>query len=57
MPTMIRVLTPDGLQPAPYSADTLNDAAQHEPADGVYTVASTLNGTQTLKLDAHHDRL
>jgi branched-chain amino acid aminotransferase len=57
MPTMIRILTPDGLQPAPYSADTLNDAAQYEPADGVYTVASTFNGTQTLKLDAHLDRL
>lgn len=57
MPTMIRVLTPDGLQPAPYSADNLNDAALLEPADGVYTVARTFNATQTLKLDAHLDRL
>jgi branched-chain amino acid aminotransferase len=29
----------------------------YEPQDGVYTVANTFNTTQTLKLDAHLDRL
>ena len=53
----IRILTPDGLQPAPYTAASLDDAVQYEPSDGVYTVANTYNTFQTLKLDAHLDRL
>ena len=41
MPCMINLLTADGLQPAPYTADSLADAVQYEPHDGVYTLANT----------------
>jgi branched-chain amino acid aminotransferase len=54
---MIRFLTTDGLQPAPYTADSLVDAAKDEPSDGVYTITNTYNITQVLKLDAHLDRM
>lgn len=57
MPTLIRILTPSGLEPAPYTADSLTDAAQYEPANGVYTITNTYNTFQALKLDAHFDRL
>jgi branched-chain amino acid aminotransferase len=57
MPTLIKILTPQGLEDAPYTADSLADAAQYEPDDGVYTVANTFNIFDTLKLDAHFDRL
>ncbi len=57
MPTLIRILTPSGLEPASYSADSLADAAQHEPADGVYTITNTYHTFQVLKLQAHFDRL
>jgi branched-chain amino acid aminotransferase len=57
MPALIRVLTPTGLQDAPYQADSLADAAHHEPQEGVYTVANTFERTKTLKLDSHWDRL
>ncbi|MDQ7025221.1 MAG: aminotransferase class IV [Anaerolineae bacterium] len=57
MPTLIKILTPEGLVDAPYTADSLAEAAQYEPADGVYTVANTFNTYDTLKLDAHFDRL
>jgi branched-chain amino acid aminotransferase len=57
MPTYIRILTPNGLQSITYTADSLADAAQHEPSDGVYTLTNTFNTFQTLKLDAHLDRL
>lgn len=56
-PCTINILTADGLQPAPYTADSLADAVQYEPHDGVYTLANTFNTTQVLKLDAHLDRL
>lgn len=56
-PCLIRVLTPDGLQAADYTADSLADAARHEPQDGVYTVTNTYNTFQVLKLNAHLDRL
>jgi branched-chain amino acid aminotransferase len=56
-PCTINLLTPDGLQPAPYTADSLADAVQYEPHDGVYTLANTFNTTQVLKLDAHLHRL
>jgi len=57
MPCLIELLTSDGLQPVPYTAESLAEAAQYEPHDGVYTVANTFNTFQVLKLDAHLDRL
>jgi branched-chain amino acid aminotransferase len=57
VPTLIKMLTPDGLVDVPYKAASLAEAAQHEPDDGVYTVANTFNIYETLKLDAHFDRL
>lgn len=57
MPCLIAYLTPDGLIDADYSADSLADAARHEPRDGVYTVTNTHHSTQVVKLDAHLDRL
>ncbi len=57
MPCLIELLTSDGLQPVPYTAASLAEAAQYEPHDGVYTVANTFNTFQVLKLDAHLDRL
>lgn len=57
MPTHIKRLTAAGLQPVPYEADSLAEAATHEPDDGIYTVSSTRNTTDTLKLDAHFDRM
>jgi branched-chain amino acid aminotransferase len=57
MPCLIKRLTPDGLQPVDYRADSLGDAARHEPYDGVYTITNTYNTFQVLKLDAHLDRL
>ncbi|QPC84870.1 aminotransferase class IV family protein [Phototrophicus methaneseepsis] len=57
MPCYIRRLTPDGLQPVNYEADSLAEAAQYEPDNGVYTVANSFNKTQVLKIDAHLDRL
>jgi branched-chain amino acid aminotransferase len=54
---MIRILTPQDLQPAPYTADSLADAVKYEPSDGVYTVTNTYNTDQVLKLDAHLERL
>lgn len=57
MPALIRVLSAAGLQEAPYQAASLAEAAQHEPQEGVYTVANTFERTKTLKLDSHWDRL
>ncbi len=57
MPALVKILTPDGLHDADYRADSLADAAQHEPDDGIYTVASTTRGDHVLKLDAHFDRM
>lgn len=57
MPCLIRILTPEGLFPAPYTASSLNDAAKHEPHDGVYTITNTYNTFDVLKLDAHLNRL
>lgn len=56
-PCLIRMLTPDGLQPVDYSADSLAEAARHETQDGVYTVTNTYNTFQVLKFDAHLNRL
>ncbi|MCS7070474.1 MAG: aminotransferase class IV [Anaerolinea sp.] len=57
MPCIIRLLTPTGLEPAPYSAESLADAAQHEPHHGVYTITNTFQTTRVLKLSAHLDRM
>lgn len=61
MPTLIRILTPDGLEPAPFTGDSLADAARHEPHDGVYTITNTLAAPHdpigVLRFDAHLDRL
>jgi branched-chain amino acid aminotransferase len=54
---MIRYLTSHELQAAHYSANSLVDAALHEPSDGVYTITNTFKQTQVLKLDAHLDRM
>jgi len=53
----IQILTPHGLEPAPYTASSLNEAAKYEPDDGVYTVTNTYIVTQVLKFDAHLDRM
>ena len=57
MPATIKRLTGQGLVDLGIRADSLQDAAQHEPREGVYTVSNTYNYTQTLLLDAHLDRL
>ncbi|HEX2619092.1 MAG TPA: aminotransferase class IV, partial [Phototrophicaceae bacterium] len=54
---LIRKLTPAGLQPVDYSAESLSEAAQFESHDGVYTVTNTYHVTQVLMFDAHLDRL
>ncbi|NWG18666.1 MAG: aminotransferase class IV [Chloroflexi bacterium] len=56
-PCLVRLLTPDGLQPVSYTADSLADAARYEPDDGVYTITNTYHTFQVLKFDAHLDRL
>lgn len=50
------ILSSEGLQPAPYQAASLAEAARYEP-NGVYTVARTYHRTMALCLDAHWDRL
>jgi branched-chain amino acid aminotransferase len=57
MPTVIRRLTATGLHPVEYSANSLAEAVQHEPQDGVYTVTNTYEITKVLKFGAHLDRL
>ncbi|MGQ9907312.1 MAG: aminotransferase class IV [Candidatus Flexifilum sp.] len=57
MPCIVRILTPEGLHPAPYTADSLADAAQYEPHHGVYTITNTFQTTRVLKLSAHLDRM
>ena len=57
MPCLIKLLTSNGLSPVDYQATSLVDAARFEPHEGVYTIASTFNTFQVLKLDAHLDRL
>ena len=56
-PCRINLMTPNGLQPVAYQADSLADAARFEPHDGVYTITNTYHVYQVLKLDAHLDRL
>jgi branched-chain amino acid aminotransferase len=57
MPALIRVFSAAGLHDASYEAESLADAAHHEPQAGVYTVANTFDSTKTLKLASHWDRL
>jgi branched-chain amino acid aminotransferase len=52
----IGILTPGGLQPAPYTAGSLAEAANFEPP-GVYTVGRTFKRTHTLLFDEHVARL
>lgn len=56
-PCFIRKLENGSLHPVDYTAESLADAAMYEPANGVYTVTNTTNRFQTLKLNAHLDRL
>ena len=57
MPCTIRTLTPDGLKTVDYSAESLNEAARHEPETGVYTVGNTFETYKALKLTAHLNRM
>ena len=54
-PIQTAILTPAGLQPTPYQATSLNDAASYEPP-GVYTVGRTFNRDCVLETDAHFAR-
>lgn len=56
MPIPIVMLSDNGLEPAPYRADSLREAALMEPP-GVYTVTRTYPGGRAVLLDAHLDRL
>jgi branched-chain amino acid aminotransferase len=55
-PCTISILTPDALEPAPYTAASLADALTHEP-DGIYTITNTYQRTKVLRLGAHLDRM
>lgn len=55
-PIPIGILTPEGLQPAPYAATSLAEAIPFEPR-GVYTVGRTYNRLFTLLFDEHLARL
>ncbi len=57
MPCIVKRLTSAGLLPVDYSAESLADAATHEPSSGVYTVTNTFGTDRVLKLSAHWDRL
>lgn len=57
MPTLIKLLTADGLQDVDYTANSLTDAAQHEPERGIYTVTITYKTDKVLKLNDHFDRM
>lgn len=56
MPIVIRILTPDGLQEADYTAESLAEAGHHEP-DGIYTITRTYRKNYALLLDSHLDRM
>lgn len=57
MPCVIATLRDGELTPVQHHANSLQEAVLFEPPNGVYTVANTFHQTQTLKLDAHLDRL
>lgn len=50
------ILTPDGIEAAPFHATSLAQAASFEP-EGVYTVARTFGRTGALGLEDHLNRL
>lgn len=52
----ICIVTPQGVIAAPYTANSLADAAAHEP-QGVYTVGRTYQRDHALLFDDHLDRL
>lgn len=52
----IKILGPQGLEDVLYQANSLQEAAIHEP-DGIYTTTNTTHTFYTLKLDAHLDRM
>lgn len=54
---LIRRLTPQGLEPVDYRANSLADAVQYEPEDGLYTVSRTYNRDAVLLWEQHLDRL
>jgi branched-chain amino acid aminotransferase len=56
MPIPIGILTANGVQTAPYTAESMADAANKEP-QGVYTVGRTLNRDQVLLINEHFNRL
>ncbi|NJL55234.1 hypothetical protein HC928_08655 [bacterium] len=56
-PCLIKRLTHNDLEDVDYTADSLEDAAEKEPADGVYTVTNTFDGLRVLKFDEHLSRL
>jgi branched-subunit amino acid aminotransferase/4-amino-4-deoxychorismate lyase len=47
----------DDERPAPFAAESLRDAAEYEPDDGVYAVFATWNGHRVVCLSRHLDRL
>jgi branched-chain amino acid aminotransferase len=55
-PCLIYRLTPIGLEPASYTADSLVAAQAHEP-EGIYTITRTYHQFETLNLNAHLDRM
>ncbi len=57
MPAIIKRLTAEGLVDVDYAAASLDEAAEFEPRQGVYTVSNTTQRTRTLLLDAHLNRL
>ena len=57
MPAIVKRLSNQGLVSVDIGADSLQDASKHEPCKGVYTVSNTYQGTKTLLLDAHLDRM
>lgn len=52
----IAILTPDGVQPAPYIAESFAEATNYEPL-GVYTIGRTYERDHVLLFDDHLDRL
>lgn len=55
-PIPMCVLTPQGVEPAPYTALSFAEAAVHDPL-GVYTIGRTYQRDKVLLIDDHLDRL
>jgi len=54
---LVRRLSNGVLEKTDYSAESLAEAALHEPDDGIYTLASTRAGGNVAGLNLHFDRL